>query len=98
MIATNQARLAGASSNFNVVALAAAPEFSQLAVATNGSGQISINGSAGLIYVVEGATNLTNQVVWTPLYTTNPAGSSFTWTYPASTNDPVRYFRLRMGP
>ena len=98
MVATNSARLTGVSSNFNVVNLAASPEFSQLSSGTNETGQMTISGSAGLVYVVEGATNLTNQVVWTPLYTTNPAGSSFSWTYPTTTNIPIRYFRLRTGP
>jgi hypothetical protein len=59
---------------------------------------LQLAGSSGSIYVLETATNLVAPADWLPI-ATNAFGTNGVWQFSGSvTNDPLRFYRLRLAP
>ncbi len=87
--------IGSATQSFWVSVLSPAfPSLSQPRWNSNGL-SLRINGDQGPDYLVQGSTNLS---AWTTLLTTNPAVLPLDWVDLDSTNIPVRYYRLQLGP
>jgi hypothetical protein len=70
------------------------PLISDLSV-SNGVFGFQVSGPSGTNYIVQASTNL---VMWTNLFTTNPAAMPFGWSDVLATNFPRRFYRLVLGP
>ncbi len=84
-----------ATQNFTLTVLRPV-EPSLQSVSLSGSAlQFQIAGDAGPDYTVQASTNLVN---WTPLLITNPPVLPFSWSDPNTTNYPLRFYRVLLGP
>jgi hypothetical protein len=62
---------------------------------TNGQFRMTITGDFGPDYTLQASTNLTS---WVTLFTSNSPALPFHWTDSSSTNVPLRFYRLLLGP
>ena len=62
---------------------------------SNGVFRFNINGVTGPDYTVVASTNL---LIWTNLFTTNPATLPFTWADTNLSKFPRRFYRVSLGP
>ena len=69
-------------------------------LSTSGSGSftLSVSGDAGPDYTIETATHLTPAVLWTPVFTNLSAIPPFLWTNTEASNNPQRFYRVRLAP
>jgi carbonic anhydrase/acetyltransferase-like protein (isoleucine patch superfamily) len=71
-----------------------APALSAAAIA-NGQFAFQVNGDFGPDYSIQTSTNLMD---WTTAFTTNSPALPFTWLDPNPQLDPVRLYRVKLGP
>jgi subtilase family serine protease len=67
-------------------------------VSSNGMIWLSLGGMGGLTYVVQGTTNLMSPGSWLPLATNVPETNGFWRFSDAITNNPYRFYRLKLAP
>lgn len=84
-----------ATNSFLVTVLPPAPPTLTGAGFANGAFTFRVSGDPGPDYLVEASTNLTG---WTLLLATNPPTLPFEFSDLATTNQPVRFYRIRLGP
>jgi hypothetical protein len=83
-----------ATQSFSVVVNPlSAPGISTISFA-GGQFSFSVSGQSGPDYAIEISTNLTQ---WNNVFITNSPALPFTWT-DATTNSPVRFYRVKLGP
>ena len=80
------------------VTVPASPTFGGKPGLTSGGFSIQVNGSSGLDYYLQTATNLTPPVTWLPLQTNLSATPPLTFTDPSATNFNRRFYRVLIGP
>jgi uncharacterized repeat protein (TIGR01451 family) len=71
---------------------AAPPSVFALAVPTNGGFRLALTGQPGLLYVIDGSTNL---VDWVPLVTNKPVGGQLIFNDTNTAANPIRFYRAR---
>jgi subtilase family serine protease len=75
----------------------AIPAFASV-VNSNGTLQLNLTGMSGLTYVLQATTNLISSGSWLPL-ATNVPGTNGVWQFgDALTNNPQRFYRLKLAP
>ena len=65
---------------------------------SNGSFNVIVSGDAGPDYTIETATNLLPAVLWTPVFTNLSASPPFLWSDITASNQPQRFYRVRLAP
>jgi uncharacterized repeat protein (TIGR01451 family) len=70
----------------------APPSMFALAVPTNGGFQLVLSGQPGLLYVIDGSTNLLD---WVPLTTNKPVGGQLIFNDTNTAANPIRFYRAR---
>jgi len=87
-----------ATQSFVVTLLHPAQPQMLLSTLSSGSFSLSVSGDSGPDYILETATDLAPVVLWTPVLTNLTAIPLFLWTTTAETNDPRRFYRVRLSP
>ncbi|HEX7652939.1 MAG TPA: hypothetical protein VF607_05500, partial [Verrucomicrobiae bacterium] len=70
------------------------PQFGAVIV-HNGHPTLTINGDAGLNYIIQTSSNL---VTWQDWFTNQLATPPFDWTDTNSPDQPRQFYRVRLGP
>ena len=75
-----------------------APSISGATALANGAFQLSFSGSAGISYTIWAATNLVSPIYWSALGspTQTLVPGTFQFTDGATSNNPMRYYRIRI--
>jgi hypothetical protein len=84
-----------ATQSFNVVVNPLNRPVVSSAQVTNGQFAMTITGDFGPDYTLQASTNLTT---WSTLFTSNSPALPFNWTDSGSTNLPLRFYRILLGP
>jgi pectate lyase len=61
----------------------------------NGIFSLTVNGSGGYDYIIQGSTNL---LVWTNIFTNPLPALPFTWSDFGASNFPQQFYRIQIGP
>ena len=75
----------------------AVPAFTSV-VSSNGTLQLNLAGMSGLTYVLQATTNLVSSGGWLPLVTNVPDTSGIWQFSDTITNNPQRFYRLKLVP
>ena len=95
VVADNGTPSLSATQYFNVTVRSVTPPTLSSAGMINRTFRFNVNGSIGPDYTVLASTNL---VVWTNLFTTNPAALPFQWFDSNAINAPRQFYRVLIGP
>ena len=95
VVADNGTPSLSATQYFNVTVRSVTPPTLSSAGMINRTFRFNVNGSIGPDYTVMASTNL---LVWTNLFTTNPAALSFQWSDSNAINAPRQFYRVLIGP
>ncbi|MEI6076573.1 MAG: hypothetical protein WCS94_13410, partial [Verrucomicrobiota bacterium] len=95
VVADNGTPSLSATQYFNVTVRSVTPPTLSSAGMINRTFRFNVNGSIGPDYTVLASTNL---LVWTNLFTTNPAALPFQWSDSNVINAPRQFYRVLIGP
>ena len=87
-----------ATQSFSVTVLRPASPQLLNAAWTGRAFTVKVTGSSGPDYIVEASTNLNRQNLWTPLATNVSATLPWVWTDTSASNNPTKFYRIRLGP
>jgi hypothetical protein len=87
-----------ATQSFSVTVVRPASPQLQSPTWTGHAFTLKVTGSSGPDYVVEATTNLSWQNYWTPLATNLSATLPWVWTDMSVSNNPTKFYRIRLGP
>jgi hypothetical protein len=88
----------GATQSFQVnVNPLAHPSLGRLSL-INGQFQFRVSGDFGPDYSIQTSTNLSGATNWTTIWVTNSPALPFQWTTTITSNSPMQFYRVMLGP
>ena len=87
-----------ATQSFSVTVMRPASPQMQSPAWTGHAFTLKVTGGSGPDYIVDATTNLSRQTSWTPLATNLSATLPWVWTDISASNNPTKFYRIRLGP